>query len=141
MSESRHDEQEGFLTRWSRRKTLSRSGEELQEPLPESDAEPQGPDDARTAASPIAEDAGVMMILEPMNVRVDHAGHCLYGSEAALRICDAVDSPAVKINWDLYHMQITEGDLCGRLREGVAAKQVGYLQLADHPGRNACART
>jgi hypothetical protein len=57
MSESRHDEQEGFLTRWSRRKTLSRSGEELQEPLPESDAEPQGPDDARTAASPIAEDA------------------------------------------------------------------------------------
>jgi hydroxypyruvate isomerase len=31
-------------------------------------------------------------------------------------------------------MQITEGDLCGRLRDGW--KQVGYLQLADHPGRN-----
>jgi hydroxypyruvate isomerase len=40
----------------------------------------------------------------------------------------------VKINWDLYHMQISEGDLCGRLREGW--DQVGYLQLADHPGRN-----
>ena len=39
----------------------------------------------------------------------------------------------VKINWDLYHMQITEGDLCRRLREGW--DQVGYLQLADNPGR------
>ena len=57
MSESRHDEREGFLTRWSRRKALSRSGEELPEPLPEPDAEPRGPDDAPTAASSIAEDA------------------------------------------------------------------------------------
>ena len=40
----------------------------------------------------------------------------------------------VKINWDLYHMQISEGDLCGRLKDGF--DQVGYLQLADHPGRN-----
>jgi hydroxypyruvate isomerase len=39
----------------------------------------------------------------------------------------------VKINWDLYHMQISEGDLCGRLKDGF--DQVGYLQLADHPGR------
>jgi hydroxypyruvate isomerase len=44
-----------------------------------------------------------------------------------------VDSTHVKINWDLYHMQISEGDLCGRLAEGF--DQVGYLQLADHPGR------
>lgn len=79
------------------------------------------------------ESADVMLILEPMNVRVDHKGHCLYGSPDAVRICRAVDSSHVKINWDLYHMQISEGDLCGRLREGF--DQVGYLQLADHPGR------
>jgi hydroxypyruvate isomerase len=85
-------------------------------------------------AAPIAERAGVTMILEPMNVRVDHKGHCLYGSADAIRICRAVDSKAVKINWDLYHMQISEGDLCGHLREGW--DQVGYLQLADHPGRH-----
>ena len=84
-------------------------------------------------AAPIAAKHEVMLILEPMNIRVDHAGHCLYGSEAAVRICRAVDSKHVKINWDLYHMQISEGDLCGRLREGW--DQVGYLQLADHPGR------
>lgn len=85
-------------------------------------------------AAPIAEREKVTMILEPMNGRVDHPGHCLYGSADALKICRAVSSPFVKINWDLYHMQITEGDLCGHLREGF--DQIGYLQLADHPGRN-----
>jgi hydroxypyruvate isomerase len=87
-------------------------------------------------AAPIAEDNDVILILEPMNIRVDHKGHCLYGSPPAIRICDEVDSSHVKINWDLYHMQITEGDLCGRMREGFQSKRLGYLQLADHPGRN-----
>lgn len=85
-------------------------------------------------AAPIAEREKVAMILEPMNGRVDHPGHCLYGSADALKICRAVGSPFVKINWDLYHMQISEGDLCGHLQEGF--DQIGYLQLADHPGRN-----
>jgi hydroxypyruvate isomerase len=85
-------------------------------------------------AAPTCEKHKVMMILEPMNGRVDHPGHCLYGSVDAVRICREVGSEYCKINWDLYHMQITEGDLCGRLREGF--DQVGYLQLADHPGRN-----
>jgi hydroxypyruvate isomerase len=86
--------------------------------------------------APIAEANDVTLILEPMNIRVDHKGHCLYGSQPAIRICNEVNSPAVKINWDLYHMHITEGDLCGHLREGFAAKRVGYIQLADHPGRH-----
>lgn len=90
--------------------------------------------DGLKAAAPIVEAHGVTIILEPMNIRVDHKGHCLYGSEAAVRICRAVGSPNVKINWDLYHMHITEGDLCRRLKEGW--DQVGYLQLADNPGRN-----
>lgn len=85
-------------------------------------------------AAEVAAKHEVMLILEPMNIRVDHKGHCLYGSPDAVRICREVNSPWVKINWDLYHMQITEGDLCGRLREGF--DQVGYLQLADHPGRH-----
>jgi hydroxypyruvate isomerase len=85
-------------------------------------------------AAPIGEREKVTLILEPMNGRVDHPGHCLYGSPDAVKICREVGSEYVKINWDLYHMQISEGDLCGRLREGF--DQVGYLQLADHPGRN-----
>lgn len=86
--------------------------------------------------APIAEDNDLQLILEPMNIRVDHKGHCLYGSAPAIRICNEVGSSHVKINWDLYHMQITEGDLCGHLREGFAAERIGYLQLADHPGRH-----
>ena len=85
---------------------------------------------------PIAEDNDLMLILEPMNIRVDHQGHCLYGSAPAIKICQEVDSTHVKINWDLYHMHITEGDLCGHLREGMETKTIGYLQLADHPGRH-----
>lgn len=84
-------------------------------------------------AAPIAERERVTLILEPMNIRVDHKGHCLYGSEAAVRICRAVGSPNVKINWDLYHCHISEGDLCGHLRDGF--DQLGYVQVADHPGR------
>jgi hydroxypyruvate isomerase len=87
-------------------------------------------------AMPIVEAEGITLILEPMNIRVDHKGHCLYGSAPAIRICNEVGSPNMQINWDLYHMHITEGDLCGHLREGFAAKRVGYIQLADHPGRN-----
>jgi hydroxypyruvate isomerase len=85
-------------------------------------------------AAPIAEDHDVLLALEPMNIRVDHAGHCLYGSPPGIRICEEVGSTHVKLNWDLYHMQISEGDLCGHLREGI--DQIGYVQLADTPGRN-----
>jgi hydroxypyruvate isomerase len=82
----------------------------------------------------VAERAGVVLILEPLNTRVDHAGYCLSSSDDAVRICRAVGSAHVKINWDLYHQQISEGDLCGRLRAGF--DQIGYVQVADHPGRN-----
>jgi hydroxypyruvate isomerase len=84
--------------------------------------------------APICEKNDVMIILEPMNIRVDHIGHCLYGSPPAIRICKEVGSSHVKLNWDLYHMQIMEGDLCGRMREGF--EYIGYLQFADHPGRH-----
>jgi hydroxypyruvate isomerase len=87
-------------------------------------------------AAPIAEKNGITLILEPMNIRVDHKGHCLYGSAPTLKIIKAVGSKFVKINWDLYHMHITEGDLCGHLREGFAVDAIGYIQIADHPGRN-----
>jgi hydroxypyruvate isomerase len=87
-------------------------------------------------AAPVAEKHGITLILEPMNVRVDHKGHCLYGSAPTIKIIKAVGSKFVKINWDLYHMHITEGDLCGHLREGFAADAIGYIQIADHPGRN-----
>lgn len=85
-------------------------------------------------AAPIAAEHDCTLILEPLNIQVDHPGHCLYGSQAALDICRQVDSPHVKLNWDLYHMYLSEGNLIERLRQGF--DYVGYLQLADHPGRH-----
>src|SRR5262249_17851924 len=85
-------------------------------------------------AAPIAQKYDVTLILEPMNIRVDHKGHCLYGSEPTLRILNAVGSKHVKMLADLYHLQITEGDLCGHLRENYP--HIAYVQIADHPGRN-----
>ena len=82
----------------------------------------------------IVERHRITLILEPMNTRVDHRGHCLYGSEAGVRIVRAVNSRYVKVLFDLYHMSISEGDLCGHIREGFP--HLGYVQIADHPGRN-----
>ncbi len=85
-------------------------------------------------AAPIVEKHNITLILEPMNIRVDHKGHCLYGSEPTVRIIRAVNSRCVKMLADLYHLQITEGDLCGHMRDYFA--HAAYYQLADHPGRN-----
>jgi hydroxypyruvate isomerase len=84
--------------------------------------------------APIAEKHNITLILEAMNIRVDHKGHCLYGSEPTMRILKAVGSRHVKMLMDLYHAQITEGDLCGHIRENL--DQAVYFQIADHPGRN-----
>ena len=81
----------------------------------------------------VCEERKKTIIIEPMNPR-NHPGHCLYGGEDAIQICKAVDSPSVKINWDLYHMHIVDGDLCMRMREGW--DYIAYLQLADNPGRH-----
>lgn len=88
---------------------------------------------ALAAVAPRLEASGRTAILEPFNP-VDHPGHVLNGSGDALTICRAIDSPAVKLNWDLYHMQMTEGNLIASLRAGL--DQVGYLQIADVPGRH-----
>ena len=88
---------------------------------------------ALEAAAPILEDAKKMLILEPFNP-VDHQGHFLNGSADALRICREINSPFIKINWDLYHMQLTEGNIVENLYAGI--DQIGYIQVADIPGRH-----
>ncbi|MEM9368686.1 MAG: TIM barrel protein [Planctomycetota bacterium] len=89
--------------------------------------------DALKRVAPLCEEAGVMIIIEPFNP-VDHGKNLLNGSQLAVEICRAVDSPMVKINWDFYHMQLSEGALITYLERGF--DQVGYLQLADTPGRH-----
>ncbi|TWU67690.1 Hydroxypyruvate isomerase [Crateriforma conspicua] len=78
------------------------------------------------------EAAGKIATIEPYNP-FDHPGHFIYGVEPALSICRAVGSPNLKINWDFFHMQRTDGNLITHLEDGI--HQVGYVQLADSPDR------
>ena len=89
--------------------------------------------DALASVRGILEESGKTMIIEPFNP-VDHEGHFLNGSKDAVSICRTINSPNIKINWDLYHMQLTEGNLIDELKSGF--DQVGYIQIADVPGRN-----
>lgn len=90
--------------------------------------------EALTEAVPVVENSGVTVMIEPMNTRVDHPGYSLASSGAVIDVCRAVDSAALGINWDFYHLQIAEGDLTGHFREGLG--WVAYVQIADHPGRH-----
>ncbi len=85
-------------------------------------------------AGDIAAKNNVTLMLEAMNERVDHPGHCLYTTKDTAAIIRAVDNPHVKILHDLYHRQIVEGDLHGHIKEHL--KDIAYFQIADHPGRH-----
>jgi len=84
--------------------------------------------------APAAEDAGVTLIVEPLNTEIDHNGYFLERSGAGFEIVRAVDSPAVKLNFDIYHQQITEGNITATLTENLDA--LGHVHVADVPGRH-----
>jgi len=88
--------------------------------------------DHMAAAAPIFEDAKVFAAIEPFNP-YDHPGHFIYGSPESVEIVRNVNSPFVKLNWDLFHMQRHEGELIGNLKR--YADTICYVQLADTPDR------
>ncbi|MFW6116476.1 MAG: TIM barrel protein, partial [bacterium] len=61
--------------------------------------------------APMAEAAGVTLLLEPLNTIVDHAGFYLSSSQEAFEIVEKVASANVKVLFDVYHQQVTEGNL------------------------------
>jgi hydroxypyruvate isomerase len=90
--------------------------------------------DALKAGAELVEPAGITLILEPLNVLVDHPHQHVITSEHAARIIQAVGSPNVRMLFDIYHQQISEGNLTGNIRK--FKDLIGYYQLADHPGRH-----
>jgi hydroxypyruvate isomerase len=82
--------------------------------------------------SDIAEKAGVIIVLEPLN-RWDHPGLFLTGMPQTYMICRAVNSPACKIVNDLYHQQITEGNLIPNIDR--SWNEIGAFHIGDNPGR------
>ncbi len=84
-------------------------------------------------ASAILEPHDLVMVLEPLNWWANHPGMFLSQIPQAYRICRAVDSPACKILFDIYHQQITEGNLIPNIDK--AWSEIAYFQIGDNPGR------
>jgi hydroxypyruvate isomerase len=85
-------------------------------------------------AADILEPHDLVMVLEPLNNRRDHPNQFLTHTAQAYEICRAVDSPSCKILYDVYHQQITEGNLIPNF--DAAKEEIGYVQVGDNPGRN-----
>ena len=81
----------------------------------------------------VLEPSGLVMVLEPLN-RWNHPGLFLSKIPQAYQICKAVNSPSCKILDDLYHQQITEGNLIPNIQR--AWSEIQYFQMGDNPGRN-----
>lgn len=82
----------------------------------------------------VLEKAGLVMVLEPLNPWVNHPNMLLAKIPHAYLVCKAVASPACKILFDMYHQQVTEGNILGNV--DLAWDEIGYFQIGDHPGRN-----
>ena len=89
---------------------------------------------ALRAVAPMAEDAGLTVCVEPLNRIVDHKGYFLNTSADAFDIIKQVDSPAVRVLFDVYHQQVTEGNVIRNLTENLPL--IGHVHVADNPGRN-----
>jgi hydroxypyruvate isomerase len=76
---------------------------------------------------------GVTFVLENLNLPVDHPGVPFARAEDTLALVAAVDRPSLKLNLDLYHAQIGEGNLIELCRK--ALPYIGEIQVADVPGR------
>ncbi|GIV67930.1 hydroxypyruvate isomerase family protein [Caldilinea sp.] len=80
-----------------------------------------------------AEDAGVTLVLEVLNSKVDHPDYQADHTAFAVEVCRQVNSPAVKVLYDIYHMQIMEGDIIRTIE--AHHRWFGHYHTAGNPGR------
>ena len=81
-----------------------------------------------------AQPAGIDVLIEPINTR-DMPGYFLNRQEAAHQIVQALGAPNLKVQFDLYHCQVMEGDVASKLCHYLPTGRVGHLQIAGVPER------
>ena len=86
------------------------------------------------AAAPILEENGITLMIEPLNVLVNHKGYYLPYSAEAFEIIREVDSPFVKVIYDIYHQQVSEGNIIPTVLGNL--EHIAHLHGAGHPGRH-----
>ena len=77
--------------------------------------------------------SGLTLVLEPVNVRVDHPGSLLDRTSEAVYVARGVDSPFFGVLYDIYHSSVEGEDMAAELAN--AGGLIKYVQLADNPGR------
>ncbi|WP_374327372.1 hydroxypyruvate isomerase [Azonexus sp.] len=104
---------------------------------------PAGVDEAELTATYVANlrhaaerfaSIGATVLIEPINSRIDMPGYWLDDIHRALALLDAIDRPNVRLQLDLYHVQIIQGDLARCIEANFA--RIGHIQIADNPGRH-----
>jgi len=85
-------------------------------------------------AAPLLEKNGVTAIIEILNTYVNHAGYFLYRVRDGAELVDRVGSPNVKLLFDIYHVQIMEGNLIENIRLNI--DRIGHFHVGDVPGRH-----
>lgn len=86
------------------------------------------------AAAPLLEKADVILMIEPLNGTIDHKGTFLERSTEGFEIVDHAANGQVKLLFDIYHQQITEGDIIRRIQNGIS--RIGHFHAAGNPGRH-----
>jgi hydroxypyruvate isomerase len=82
----------------------------------------------------IAEDSDVVICMELLNSKVNHPGYMCDNSTWGFELCRRVDSPGFKMLYDIYHMQIMEGDLIATIKKNI--QHIGHFHTAGVPGRH-----
>lgn len=82
----------------------------------------------------LAEDLNVTLCIELLNSKVNHPGYMADHTSWGVEVCKRVGSPRVKLLYDIYHMQIMEGDIIRTIRENI--QYIGHFHTAGNPGRH-----
>jgi hydroxypyruvate isomerase len=89
---------------------------------------------ALSEGASIAAKNGFTLMLEPLNTLVDHAGYFMNSATAAIEVARAVNSPGLKLLYDVYHMQIMQGNVISTITENIDI--IGHFHSAGVPGRH-----
>ena len=90
--------------------------------------------EALEEAKPILEASGIILMVEPLNLLVDHAGYYLWSSAEGFDLIREADHPNIKLVYDIYHQQIMEGNIIPSVTQNL--DYIEHLHAAGHPGRN-----
>lgn len=82
----------------------------------------------------VVKGSGVEIVLEPLNILVNHAGYFLVTTAETAEIIREVDRPEVRILFDVYHQQISEGNVIRNIQNHIDL--IGHIHVGDNPGRN-----